>query len=130
MWFGGIFGARPIIFPPFMQAWNLGFMKQFATFLIDPLPDLLNNGFTIIDTGLFYGGEHLWAKICIFLTFFDKITSYNDDFWSGTTTTCENTSNPNVLLKHWAYFPKDMLINSKTRYIYNLLNFYNNLILV
>ena len=30
-----------------------------------------------------------------------------------------------VLLKHWTYFPKNMLINSKTRY---LLNFFYNLI--
>ena len=39
------------------------------------LPDLLNTGFTIVEIGLFYGGEHLGAKICNFLTCFDKITS-------------------------------------------------------
>ena len=31
----------------------------------------------------------------------------------------------NVLLKHWTYFPKDMLINSKTRY---LLHFFYDLV--
>ena len=41
----------------------------------NPLPDLLNTGFTIVEIGLFYGGEHLGAKICRFLTCFDKITS-------------------------------------------------------
>ena len=39
----------------------------------NPLPDLLNNGFTIIEIGLFYGGQHLEAKICTFLIFFDKM---------------------------------------------------------
>ena len=28
----------------------------------NPLPDLLNTGFTIIEIGLFYGGEHSEAK--------------------------------------------------------------------
>ena len=41
----------------------------------NPLPDLLNTSFTITKIGLFYGSEHLGAKICRFLTFFDKITS-------------------------------------------------------
>ena len=50
----------------------------------NPLPDLLNTRFTIVEIGLFYGGEHLGAKICRFLTFFDKITSITQDgnFWS------------------------------------------------
>ena len=34
----------------------------------NPLPDLLNTGFTIIEIGLFYGGENLEAKICKFQT--------------------------------------------------------------
>ena len=42
---------------------------------IQSLPDLLNTRFTIVEIGLFYGGEHLGAKICRFLTCFDKITS-------------------------------------------------------
>ena len=41
----------------------------------NPLPDLLNTGFTIVEVGLIYGGEQLGAKICRFLTCFDKITS-------------------------------------------------------
>ena len=28
----------------------------------DPLPDLLNTGFTIVEIGLFYSSEHLEAK--------------------------------------------------------------------
>ena len=47
---------------------------QFATFLIsfstwffkmefNTLPDLLKSGFTIVEISLFYGGEHLGAKI-------------------------------------------------------------------
>ena len=38
----------------------------------NPLPDLLNTGFTMINVGLFYGGEHMEAKICRFLTFFTR----------------------------------------------------------
>ena len=60
-----------------------------------PLPDLLNSGFTIIEIGLFYGGEHLGAKISQIPDFFDKITS-RWQFLVGTKseiTTCENTSN-------------------------------------
>ena len=45
----------------------------------NPLPDLLNTGFTIIEFGLFHGGEHLEAKILVGTK-------------SGMTT-CENTSN-------------------------------------
>ena len=41
----------------------------------NPLPDFLNTGFTIVEIGLFYGGEHLGVKICRFLTCFDKTTS-------------------------------------------------------
>ena len=149
----------------------------------NPLLDLLNTGFIIIEIGLFYGGgERLGAKICRFLTLFDKITS----FWSvlnrGWRTSpggtwgagwgpvapplfCRATktkivnylyllkkgsispplkisfrracdlwkhlknwlSSSNVLLKHWTYFAKDMLINSKTRY---LLHFFYDLISV
>ena len=50
------------------------------------LPDLLNTGLTIIEIGLFYGGEHLKAKICRFLTrslqdgyFWSKIR--DDEVW-------------------------------------------------
>ena len=32
----------------------------------NPLQDLLNTGFTIIENDLFYGGENLVAKICRF----------------------------------------------------------------
>ena len=69
--------------------WRVKFgllVKMFATFFISfsvwcfkmefiPFPDLLNIGFTIVEIGMFYGGEHLAAKICRFLTCFDKITS-------------------------------------------------------
>ena len=30
----------------------------------NPLPHLLYTGFTIIEIGLFYGGEHMEAKMC------------------------------------------------------------------
>ena len=38
----------------------------------NPLPDLLNTEFKIIEIGLFYGGEHLGAKLCRFLTFLGR----------------------------------------------------------
>ena len=37
------------------------------------LQDLLNTKFTIIEVGLFYGGENLEAKIHRFQTFLDNI---------------------------------------------------------
>ena len=40
---------------------------------LNPLPDLLNTGFKIVEIGFFNGGEHLGAKICRFMTCFDKI---------------------------------------------------------
>ena len=76
---------------PFLISFSVYFLKM----EFNPLPDLLNTGFTIIEIGLFYGGEHLGAKnICRFLTFFDKVTSR----WrflvgiKSRMTTCENTS--------------------------------------
>ena len=30
----------------------------------NPFPDLLNTEFTIIETGLVYGGEHLGSSLC------------------------------------------------------------------
>ena len=38
----------------------------------NPLPDLLNIRFTVTEIDLFYGGEHLGAKICRFLTFLTR----------------------------------------------------------
>ena len=70
-WFGGVFGARPEIFPPFKQVWSLSFlwssMWHFRSVSlcsvfeneIQPLPDLLSTEFTIIEIGLYYGGEPL-----------------------------------------------------------------------
>ena len=72
-------------FPAFKTSSKFGFLvKQFVTFVIsfsgwffkkgfNPLPDLLNTGFTIIEISLFYGGKHFGAKICRFLTISDKI---------------------------------------------------------
>ena len=48
----------------------------------NPLPDLLNTGYTIIEIGLFYCGEHLESKICRFQSFLDKMAMFiveNDD---------------------------------------------------
>ena len=69
------------------------FSVSFFKMAFNPLPDLVNTGFTIIEIGLFYGGERLGAKIYRFLTFFDIITSIWR-FLVGTKsgmTTCENT---------------------------------------
>ena len=94
MWFGGLFCARPAIFPPFRQVWSLGFLwstlwhfwSVFLWFLkmeFNPLPDLLNTGFTIIEMGLFYGGENLEAKIRRLQTFLDKMAMFFEayDVW-------------------------------------------------
>ena len=66
IYFGGLFSARPAIFPPFRQNWSLQFAKFLISFSVwffkmefNPLPNLLNTGFTIIEIGLFYGGENL-----------------------------------------------------------------------
>ena len=89
----------------FKQVWRRGilcntlrrlcpvFSVWYFTMEFNPLPDLVNTGFTIIEIGLFYGGERLGAKIYRFLTFFDIITSIWR-FLVGTKsgmTTCENT---------------------------------------
>ena len=42
----------------------------------NPLSDLLNIGFTIIEIGLFKGRKHLEAKIMKFTTFFDKMAMF------------------------------------------------------
>ena len=44
----------------------------------NPLPDLLNTGFTIIEIGLFYSGEHLGAKMCGFLTYLTRSLQEGD----------------------------------------------------
>ena len=43
----------------------------------NPLPDLLNTGFTIIEISLFYGGENLEAKIC--KDFLDNMAMFIED---------------------------------------------------
>ena len=82
-------------FPAFWTSLKFGFLvKHFVTFLISfsvwffkiklkTLPHLLNTGFTIVENGLFYGGEHLEAKICRFQTFLDKMAMFfeDDDAW-------------------------------------------------
>ena len=42
------------------------------------LPHLSNTGFTIIDIGLFYGGENLEAKICRFRFFLDMAMFFRE----------------------------------------------------
>ena len=42
----------------------------------NPLPDLLNWGFTVIEIGLFYGGENLGVKIYRFQTFLDNMAMF------------------------------------------------------
>ena len=58
--------ARPEILPPLKQVWSLGFLcstlQRFCLFFLfdifkmefNPLPDLLNTGFTIIEIGLLW----------------------------------------------------------------------------
>ena len=88
-WFGGVFGARPEIFPPFKQVWSLSFlwssMWHFRSVSlcsvfeneIQTLPDLLSTEFTIIEIGLYYGGEPLGVggKNMQIHDFLHKITS-------------------------------------------------------
>ena len=78
------FDVRPVNFPPFSKVrvscevvWGI-FDQLFCLIFkmeFNPLPDLVNTGFINVEISLFYGGEHLGAKICRFLTCFDKITS-------------------------------------------------------
>mgnify|MGYP001796123736 CR=1 FL=1 len=68
-------------FPAFKTRLKFRFhVQHFGTFLFgfsvlcfkmefNPLQNLLNTGFTIIEIGLFYDGEQLESKICRFLTF-------------------------------------------------------------
>ena len=50
-----------------------GFSVWFFRMEFKHLPYLLNTGFTINEIGLFYGGEHLEAKLCNFQTFWDNM---------------------------------------------------------
>ena len=65
----------------FLISFSVGFFKM----EFKPVPDLLKTEFTITEIGLFYGGEHLEAKI---LTFWTKWRSS-----LNRAMTCENTSN-------------------------------------
>ena len=107
------------------------FSVWFFKMEFNPMPDLLNTRFTIVEIGLFFDGEHLGAKIRRFLTCFDKITSrwrFNTYFIIGDGDVWKHFKYwlcfSNVFLKRWTYFPKDM-INSKTRC---LLHFFYELI--
>ena len=127
IWFSGIFGAHSDIFPPFSfrQVWSLGFLWSslrhfWSVFLFNflqwnsnPLSDLLNTGFTIIEIGLF-----VVAKTCKW--------KYADSrlFWItwpcfSRPTTCENTSNTGwvllIFIKTLKLLSKGLLINSNTR---------------
>ena len=64
------------------------------------LPDLLNNGLTIIEFGLFYGGKHLRAKYMQIPDFFDNISSRKRFLvvTKSEMTMCENTSNTGWVL--------------------------------
>ena len=59
----------------------------------NPLPDLLNTEFTIIEIGLFYGDEHLGAKMCRFVSFFDKMAIFG-----------QYLTGDNDVLKHFKYW--------------------------
>ena len=123
-YFGGLF-TRVLKFSRFKNKFNLKFgflLQHFATFLFDfpvwcfkmefnSLPELLDTKLTIIEIGLFYGGEHLEAKICRFLTFFWQ----DGDAYLASRKSCFThvlkhlkywLSSPNILLRQWAYFPK------------------------
>ena len=97
------------IFDQFQSVWL--FKMEF-----NPLPDLLNTWFTIVEIDLFYGGKHLRAKTCRFLTYFD--TLQDGDIWSVLNRgwlwkhSKYWLTSSNVLIKHWTYFPKAMLIYS------------------
>ena len=101
----------------------IGYSVWFFKMELNPLPDLLNIRFTIIEIGLFYGGKHFGSKTCRFLTFLPR-SLHDGDFWSVLNRRWRLwkhfkywPSYFNVLLKHWAYFPKGKLINSKIRYL-------------
>ena len=131
------FDARPEISPAFKPVWSLVscevlcdiFVRFFCLIFLkmefNPLPDLLNTEFTIIAIGLFcvggqnFGSENMqnpeffWHKMAIF----GRYLIGDDDVWKHFKYWL---SSSNVLLKHWTYFPKNMLINSKTRSLINL----------
>ena len=71
------------------QVWSLGFLCSTLRCLrsfffsvwffkqkFNPLPDLLNTGFTIFETGLFYGCKHLEAQIRRFLISIKKMAMF------------------------------------------------------
>ena len=131
----GFFGACLEIFPPFKQVkfevWVSRealcdifdrFYVWFFKMEFNPLPDLLNTEFTIIKIGLFYGDENLEAKICRFQPLWTKWPWFY--CLLSSTKTCENTSNTGwvlvIFIKTLSVLPKELLINSKTRYLVKL----------
>ena len=124
IYFGGFFGAFPAIFPPFKQVWSLGFLWSslryfwsvfyvwFFKMEFNPLPDLLNTGFTIIEIGLFYGGEHLGAKICRFLTFLTR-SLQDGDFWSVLNRGWRRVKTLQILVEFFLCFIKTLNLLSK-----------------
>ena len=38
IWFGGLFGASPAIFPPFRQVWTLGFLRSSLRYFLSVFP--------------------------------------------------------------------------------------------
>ena len=104
MWFGGLFCARPAIFPPFRQVWSLGFLWSslqhfWSVFLFDFLKwnSTLCQIYWIPDLQLLK-----WACFMVAKTWKRK---YADSrlFWTkwpcfSRPTTCENTSNTGRIL--------------------------------
>ena len=99
---------------------------------LNPLPDFLNTKFTIIEIGLFYAGVRIlgsknmqipdlfWQELFKMVIFGRYLITWDDDVWQHFKYWL---SSSNVLLKHWTYFPKDMLIDLK-----QLLNLFCDLI--
>ena len=121
-WFGGLFGVRPEIFPRLLnkfEVWVLCEVVNAIFYRFFCLTSTWNSTLCQIYTQIpdfFFLQNHF--KIAIF----GRYLIVDDKMWK--------TSNTGwvffkVLLKHWTYFPKDMIINSKTRY---LLHFFNDLI--
>ena len=130
--FGGLSGALPAIFSPFRQVWSLGFswssLRDFwSVFLFDFLKwsttltrfteyriynyrrwwrTLRSENMQILD---YFWQDHFKMAI------FGRYLIGDDDVWKHFK---HWLSSFNVLVKHWTYLAKDMLINSKTSYLF------------
>ena len=79
---------------------------------LNPLPDLLNTRFTIIEKLIFYSVEHLGAKIRGFMTFLTRLLQ-DGNFWSVPNREERRVKTLQMLVEFFKYFLKTLSLLPK-----------------